>query len=102
MIQQGVWSRADGSTVAKAVTGAWDPATQLHHVTWIYDVIDAAGLVHRTVLPQTFRYCYRYEVEHLLARAGLAVVAVYGDYDLAPYTADAERLLLVARRADED
>jgi ubiquinone/menaquinone biosynthesis C-methylase UbiE len=102
VIQQGVWPRADGSTVAKAVTGAWDAATQLHEVTWIYDVIDANGLVHRTVLPQTFRYLYRYEAEHLLARAGLDLTEVYGDYDLAPYTSDSERLLLLARRPHDE
>jgi ubiquinone/menaquinone biosynthesis C-methylase UbiE len=98
VIQQGVWPCADGGTVAKAVTGDWDPATQLHQVTWIYDLIDASGLVHRTVLPQTFRYLYRYEAEHLLARAGLDLIEIYGDYDLAPYTADSERLILLALR----
>jgi SAM-dependent methyltransferase len=98
VLQQGSWPLPDGSTVAKFVTGTWDPATQVHSVEWIYDVTDADGVVRRTVLPQPFRYLYRYEAEHLLARAGLTLTQVYGDYDLSPYDADAERLLLVARR----
>ena len=98
LLQQGLWARPDGSTVAKMVTGTWDPATQIQEVTWIYDVTDSDGVLHRTLLPQPFRYLYRYEAEHLLARAGLTLSQVYGDYDLAPYHADSERLILVARR----
>ena len=100
VLHQGTWTLTDGSTVAKFVTGTWDPATQVHAVTWIYDVADPAGVVRRTLLPQPFRYLYRYEAEHLLARAGLPLAQVYGDYDLTPYDAAAERLLLVARRDD--
>ena len=98
LLQQGLWTRPDGSTVAKMVTGTWDPATQIQDVTWIYDVTGPDGVLRRTPLPQPFRYCYRYEAEHLLARAGLPLTQVYGDYDLAPYHADSDRLLLVARR----
>ena len=98
MLQQGLWTRPDGSTVAKMVTGTWDPATQIQDVTWIYDVTDPDGVLRRTLLPQPFRYLYRYEAEHLLARAGLPLSQVYGDYDLTPYHADSERLLLIARR----
>ena len=85
--------------VTKILTGTWDPAAQIHAVKWMYDVTDAEGVVRRTVLPQSFRYLYRYEAEHLLARAGLDLTQVYGDYDLSLYEADAERLLLVARRS---
>jgi hypothetical protein len=31
------------------------------------------------------RYLFRFEVEHLLARCGFAVEALYGDYDKCPY-----------------
>jgi ubiquinone/menaquinone biosynthesis C-methylase UbiE len=100
VLHQGLWTRSDGTTVAKFVTGTWNPATQIHAVTWIYDVTDRDGVVRRTLLPQPFRYLYRYEAEHLLARAGLPLGQVYGDYDLTPYAAGAERLLLVAQREE--
>lgn len=98
VLQQGTWTLPDGTTIAKFVTGTWDAATQVHSVTWIYDQTDPAGVIRRTVLPQSFRYLYRYEAEHLLARVALPLTHVYGDYDLAPYTADSDRLLLVAQR----
>jgi ubiquinone/menaquinone biosynthesis C-methylase UbiE len=101
LLQQGLWARPDGSTVAKMVTGTWDPATQIQEVTWIYDVTGPDGVLRRTLLPQPFRYLYRYEAEHLLARAGLTLTQVYGDYDLSAYHADSERLILVAERSDE-
>ena len=31
------------------------------------------------------RYLFRYEVEHLLARCGFEVEALYADYDKSPY-----------------
>jgi hypothetical protein len=33
------------------------------------------------------RYLFRYEVEHLLARAGFSVEHVYGGYDKRPFGA---------------
>jgi hypothetical protein len=32
-----------------------------------------------------FRYLFRFEAEHLLARAGFEVHAVYSDYDRSPF-----------------
>ena len=42
------------------------------------------------------RWFYRYEVEHLLARAGFEVVAFYGGFDRRPYDAVGE-MIFVAR-----
>jgi hypothetical protein len=43
------------------------------------------------------RWLYRFEAEHLLARAGFELEAVYGDYELGPFTSDSPQLLLLAR-----
>jgi hypothetical protein len=50
------------------------------------------------------RWFYRYELEHLLARAGFRLVSVYGSYDLEEYGAGSERLIVLAtpRRDAED
>ena len=37
------------------------------------------------VYPSSLRYFYRYEVEHLLARAGFKTEAVYADFDKKPF-----------------
>ncbi len=95
---------ADGTRVQKFVAQHVDMAAQLSHVTFIYDEIDAEGRVSRGTLPFTMRwlYLYRYELEHLLARAGFALDGLYGSYELDDYSAESELLLVVARKSDKD
>ena len=89
---------ADDTRVHKFVTQQADPTTQTIYVQFIYDESDAEGRVRRSVLPFTMRWLYRYELEHLLARAGFALEAVYGSYDLDEYSATSELMLAVARK----
>jgi SAM-dependent methyltransferase len=90
---------ADGAQVQKFVAQHADMAAQISHVTFIYDELDAAGRVSRHTLPFTMRWLYRYELEHLLARAGFALDALYGSYELDDYSAESELLLAVARKS---
>lgn len=92
---------ADGTRVHKFVAQHADTAAQLNHVTFIYDELDAEGLVRRAVLPFTMRWLYRYELEHLLARAGFELEALYGSYELDAYRGESELMLAVARRASD-
>jgi SAM-dependent methyltransferase len=87
-----------GTIVQKFVSQQADVAAQVSHVTFIYDEIGAGGQVHRTALPFTMRWLYRYELEHLLARAGFVAEAVYGSYELDEYGAGSELMLAVARK----
>lgn len=86
---------ADGTPVQKFVAQSVDMAAQASHVTFIYDEL-ADGLVRRTTLPFTMRWLYRYELEHLLARCGFALEAVYGSYTLDDYAQDSALMLAVA------
>lgn len=90
-----------GHLVQKYVIREVDLAAQHQQVTFCYDELDDAGRVTRTVLPFGMRWIYRFEAEHLLARAGFAVESVYGSYELDDYTSDAPRLIVVARRVEE-
>jgi hypothetical protein len=46
-----------------------------------------------------FRYLFRFEAEHLLARAGFSVDHVYSGFDHAPYGSQYPgELIFVARR----
>jgi hypothetical protein len=47
----------------------------------------------------TIRYHYRYELEHLLARAGFAIEALYGDVEKHEYRATSPDFIIVARLA---
>jgi SAM-dependent methyltransferase len=88
----------DGQLVQKFVVQQRDWATQTQRVTFVYDRTDADGLVRRESLPFVMRWLYRYELEHLLARAGLRLDALYGSYELEPYASDSPQLLAVAVR----
>ncbi|HMA37356.1 MAG TPA: class I SAM-dependent methyltransferase [Chloroflexia bacterium] len=98
LIHQGTWARPDGGTVLKFVSGLWDPVAQQQHVHWVYDEVDAAGQIRRTIIPQTIRYTYRWEAQLLLERAGFHLAALYGSYECDPYTAGAARLIVVGQR----
>jgi SAM-dependent methyltransferase len=85
--------------VQKYVVRRTDWAEQQQAVEFIYDERAADGLLRRSVLPFTMRWVYRFELEHLLARAGLVPEAFYGDYSLTPYSSDGSQLIVVAHRA---
>jgi SAM-dependent methyltransferase len=88
----------DGTQVQKFVVQRADTATQLNTITFIYDELDAHGGVRRTVSGFTMRWLHRFELEHLLARTGFVLDALYGSYDLDPFEAHSELMLAVARR----
>jgi hypothetical protein len=89
---------ADGARVQKFVAQQADTAAQINYVTFIYDELDTEGRLRRSVLPFPMRWLYRYELEHLLARAGFALEALYGSYELEEYHAESELMLAVARK----
>lgn len=95
------WTRRDpetGQTVLKFVTHRTDFAAQVVDVTFLYDQVDAEGIVRRTVAPFQMRLVSATEIALLLAEAGFALEALYGNYDLSAYTHDSPKLLVVARR----
>lgn len=76
-----------------------DRTAQMQSVTWIYDEINAAGNLTRTVAPMLLRYVFPAELDLLLKACGLERVARYGDYDESPFEEGCPRLIAFARRA---
>ena len=62
-----------------------DVFKQYQDVELIYYATHPDGYTERTVHAFPMRYLFRYEVEHLLARCGFEVEALYADYDKSPY-----------------
>jgi SAM-dependent methyltransferase len=60
---------------------AFHRGQQRNDVEMIFRVTHADRRQERLVMAWTLRYFFRYEVEHLLARCGFRVEAVYGDFD---------------------
>lgn len=77
-----------------------DPYHQVNDIELIYYVTHANGRTECLVDAFPMRYLFRFEAEHLLARAGFVVDARYADYDKSPYGSEYPgELIFVARGA---
>jgi len=89
----------DGRTVRRTHRRlAWRPTEQTFQVEFNYYIKDASGSVERLQESFPFRYFFRFELDHLLARAGLGVVARYRWYDGSPLTDEPKELVFTARK----
>ncbi len=87
-----------GGIIIKQMIRTVDLAEQIMHVTLMYDQVAPDGQMRRTLAAFDLRYLWRFEAELLLDKAGYVVETEYGSWDLAPFTSDSNRLILVARR----
>src|SRR6266852_3355920 len=90
--------RAGGEILYDSVV-AFHRAEQRNDVEMIYYVTHPGGRQERLVFAFTIRYFFRYEVEHLLARCGFRVAALYGDFDRSPLVDTSPEMIFVAERA---
>jgi ubiquinone/menaquinone biosynthesis C-methylase UbiE len=79
---------------------AFHRALQRNDVEMIFQVTHADGNEERLVMAWTLRYFFRYEVEHLLARCGFRLEAVYGNFDGSPLGDASPEMIFVARVAE--
>lgn len=76
----------------------YETATQRIHLRAICEAYDGERLVETTEAMLELRMVYRYEMEHLLARAGFEIEALYGWFDERPFTEDSREIVWVARK----
>lgn len=76
-------------------------AIQRQQVRMHYTRFRDGQVVSRERSDFSMRWFFRYELEHLLARAGFAEVSLFGDFDCSPYGEDSQELIFVARRPEE-
>jgi len=62
-----------------------DYFNQINQTELVYYVTHPDGREERLVHAFPMRYLYRFEAEHLLARCGFEVEAVYADFEKSPY-----------------
>ena len=90
----------DGRAMRRFTRIARDRATQLMQVTMRY-VADASAdsrqPAEETRVTFSMRWFWRYELEHLLPRAGFTQVEMFGDFDRSPIRRDSPAFLVVAR-----
>jgi SAM-dependent methyltransferase len=93
------FTMTDGRSVTWSLFQEIDYQSQIIHEKLLYDVIYPDGRRERLVYPETIRFFFRFEVEHLLARAGFVTESVYADFDKTPFgTRPPEELIFVAKR----
>jgi SAM-dependent methyltransferase len=94
------FSTPDGRRITRSHKAvAHDRFSQVIQFELIYRVTHPDGQEDRLVHAFPLRYLFRFEAEHLLARAGFEVEHLYSDYDRSPYGSKYPgELLVVAKR----
>lgn len=70
-----------------------DHANQIIDEIWTYDEIDDDSVVQsRSYGRFRIRYCFRYEVEHLLRRVDFKILNLYGGFDKSEYRYSREQI----------
>jgi SAM-dependent methyltransferase len=91
----------DGRIVRRTVRiAAFHAVAQINDVQFCWYVTHTNGRREQFEWRVPLRYYYRFELEHLLVRAGLRPVALYGDFDASPYGEDSPEMIFVAERND--
>ena len=89
------------------VSRAWEsreyrPAEQEVRSTFLDETVDEQGaVVSRRYRDLKLRYIYRYEMEHLLVRAGFEIEALYGDCYAVPFSDTSPEQVWIAVRPAE-
>lgn len=92
----GTWELDDGTILTHFASPAVSRADHFLELTHFYDRHRQGGPLTRTAATSYLALFERGEVELLLERAGFAVKDVYGNYDLAPFTRESPRMIVIA------
>jgi SAM-dependent methyltransferase len=90
----------DGESVVRHVSVATDPVLQRLHVTLRHERAQNGERLANESVPLTLRYFFRYELEHLLARAGFRA-ELFGGFDRRPFDHVSGETVVVARAIEE-
>ena len=97
--QLGIEREEDGKQIRRYFNAAPHHDTQVIDVEMRWEIEDDEGNIEELREAFTMRWFFRYELEHALARAGLAVETIYGDFDRSPLRADSPDYIFIARHA---
>jgi ubiquinone/menaquinone biosynthesis C-methylase UbiE len=87
----------DGHPVKRFVSITRDRVSQVIHLTMRYAEEIASGPTKETIVKFSMRWFWRYELEHLLHRAGFTDVTLYGDFDRSPVGRNTPAFVVLAR-----
>lgn len=87
----------EGDEIVRYTSLTRDLGRQVQHVRMRYERRRGGEVVGNDVVEFDMRWFYRFEVEHLLARAGFELLALYGDFDKSPFTGASPAIIALAR-----
>jgi hypothetical protein len=87
----------DGDQVVRMARVRRDRASQTLHVAFRYERRRDGRVLGSERTAFDMRWFHRYELEHLLARAGFRQVEIFGDFDRSPVGRDSPAFVVVAR-----
>lgn len=90
------WKEGD-TNVRRLTSVTRDPAAQVMEVTFRHEIRRPGRRPESRTVSTKMRYLFRYELEHLLARAGFSGIQVFGGFDRRPYDYFSGETVAVAR-----
>jgi SAM-dependent methyltransferase len=92
-------NKPEGTIVLKWNAWSYESSTQTASAVTAWEIIGADGvLIERKETPAKHLHCFfRFEMEHLLARAGFKVDALYGDFYCQSFQDTSPDMIWVAR-----
>ncbi len=87
----------DGEQVVRHARVTREPSEQIMAVHFRYERSRAGQVVGNEPVSFRMRWFWRYELEHLLARAGFRDVQIHGDFERRAVSADTPAFVVVAR-----
>ncbi len=89
----------DGRRFRRTVRiAAFHRARQMNEVEFVFYLTHPNGRKERIVERFALRYFFRYELEHLLARCGFRVKALYGNFDRSAFTDESPEMIFAAEK----
>jgi SAM-dependent methyltransferase len=87
-----------GKSVKRYESAGPDYVNQIQHVLFKYEWDEDDGL-HNESVEFPFRYFFRYELEHLIARAGLKLDKMYGDFEYNEFGKESKNMVCVCSKS---
>ena len=87
--------RVDGHEVVRYVSLRRDPARQMIEAQMRFETLEQGQVIRNETELIRMRWFTRFELEHLMARAGYQNVTIYGDFDRSPVEHGSPELVVV-------
>ena len=87
----------DDEEIVRYTAADFDTVNQVIKLRMRYERRQGGQVIDNELVEMRMRYFFRYELEHLLVRAGFEEVEIYGGFDGRPYDYVSGEMVVVAR-----